>query len=331
MNDVKQLSLRNQIKKIKRSFLQFSHLSLENALCTQWLNDLAASVPTRSDTIYTPLVTLRMFMQQVLSDDASCNAAVARFVVENAIEGNGEVSANSGPYCSARSRLPLEPLKTGVKASGEVIQKAAKNWQWHGLNVVLADGTTELMPDTEENQERYPQQPNQEKGLGFPIVRIVALISLATGAVLDYALAPYQGKGTGEASLLARLWDSLRKGDFLLADRYYATYGILARALRDNVEVLMQSHGKRRVDYRKGQRLGKHDHLTTWLKPASKPVWMSESEYAELPPQITVREFRVAGRDFCTTLVGRCQSITQKKHWRNFTSNAGASKWIFGA
>lgn len=202
----------------------------------------------------------------------------------------------------ARHRLPLELLFGGVKETGARIARAAKAWTWFGFNVVLLDGTTASMPDTEDNQKRYPQQSVQEPGLGFPIVRLGALISLATGAVLDYAFAPYEGKGSGETSLLRRMWGTLQPRDLLLADRYYAAYAILALALRDDVAALMQNHARRRLDYRKGHKLGERDHLTEWSKPKMKPVWMSKEEYSELPDKITVREFRVNGIDFVTTL-----------------------------
>jgi hypothetical protein len=296
------LGLGKQIRDLKRSFLQISGLPLAAVLSAQWLQSVADSVRVRSDTIYTPLVTLRIFLQQVLSDDASCKAAVARFVLERVSEGHDEISANSGPYCAARQRLSLQWLFCGVKESGARIARAYQAGRWFGFNVVLADGTTALMPDSEDNQERYPQQSVQKPGLGFPIVRIGALISLATGAVLDYALAPYEGKGSGETSLLKRMWHTLTPGDLLLADRYYATYAILALALRDDVAALMQNHAQRRVDYRKGRKLGERDHWVEWSKPKKKPVWMSEQEYSELPDKITVREFCFNGIDFVTTL-----------------------------
>lgn len=302
MSNHKPSIIGKQIRDLKRSFLQVSGLPLKTMLSQKWLQSLAESVPTRSDTIYTPLVTLKLFLQQVLSDDASCNATVARFALERADTGEENISINSGPYCGARHRLPLDILCSGVKETGDKIARAVKSWNWRGFNVMLLDGTTSLMQDTEENQERYPQQSVQKPGLGFPIVRIGAMISLATGAVVDYALGPYEGKGTGETSLLMRMWSTLCPKDLLLADRYYATYAILAMALRDDVAVLMQCHAQRRVDYRKGQKLGKHDHLVEWKKPKIKPVWMSEEEYAEIPDIIVVREFRVNGIDFVTTL-----------------------------
>lgn len=99
MTDHKHSAVGKQIRDLKRSFLQISGLPLAAALSAQWLQSLAESVVVRSDTIYTPLVTLRLFLHQVLSDDASCKAAVARFLMERVDAGEEEISANSGPYC----------------------------------------------------------------------------------------------------------------------------------------------------------------------------------------------------------------------------------------
>src|SRR5664279_3114610 len=62
------------------------------------------------------------------------------------------------------------------------------------------------MPDTPENQADFPQLDSQKPGLGFPIARRVVLISLAVGTVIDYSLGAYQGKGSGETSLLSQLF-----------------------------------------------------------------------------------------------------------------------------
>ena len=80
------------------------------------------------------------------------------------------------------------------------------------------------MPDTPANQRRFPQSKAQGIGLGFPLVRMVAMISLATGVVRDLALGPYQGKETGETALFRTLWDGLEAGEIVLGDRYFASY-----------------------------------------------------------------------------------------------------------
>ena len=71
-------------------------------------------------------------------------------------------------------------------------------WRWHGKRVHLIDGTTLSMPDTAENQAVYPQQRTQKLGIGFPICRLVGVICLSSGALLNAAVGRFQGKGADE-------------------------------------------------------------------------------------------------------------------------------------
>jgi hypothetical protein len=202
-------------------------------------------------------------------------------------------------------------VEEGVRESGRA-HKVGIADKWYGYNVYITDGTTTILPDTEKNQEEFPQQRNQKPGLGFPIVRIGAIISLFTGAVTDYAIGPYEGKGTGEISLLNRMLGSLEKGDLLLADRYYATFVILQLLNLRGVHAVMKTHARRKIDYRKGTQLGERDHLIEWYKPEILPAWMPPEDFAALPDKLTVREFRVDGIDFVTTLVDHKQFHKQE-------------------
>jgi len=132
---------------------------------------------------------------------------------------------------------------------------------------------------------------------------MVGLLSLATGACLNYAIGPYQGKGSGESSLFSRMLDTLGTKDLLIADRYYSTYAIIALMQKKNVPVLFRLHAKKTTDFRKGQRLGKKDHLIQYKKPKRKPVWMTEQAFTNLPEELTVREFAVKGTVYITTLL----------------------------
>jgi hypothetical protein len=150
---------------------------------------------------------------------------VAGVFADRLSQGQAANSVNTGPYCKARQRLPLTQMTQAIATAGSRLhQLSAKAWRWCGLNVVLADGTTALMPDTPKNQAVFPQQSHQKPALGFPIVRMLALISLSAGTVIDYRLSPYQGKGAGESSLFSQVMKTLLAGDLLLADRYYCTF-----------------------------------------------------------------------------------------------------------
>ncbi|WP_181015342.1 transposase, partial [Alkalispirochaeta sphaeroplastigenens] len=94
-------------------------------------------------------------------------------------------------------------------------------WTWQGRPIKLIDGTTVSMPDTPENQQQFPQQTSQTPGLGFPVARLVAIMDLSSGAVLNAAMGPVKGKGTGEHALLRGMLDTFEPGDIVIADRYF--------------------------------------------------------------------------------------------------------------
>jgi hypothetical protein len=148
------------------------------------------------------------------------------------------------------------------------------------------------MPDTPANQKAYPQPKAQGIGLGFPLVRLVALISLATGVVRDLALGPYQGKETGETALFRTLWGNLEAGEVVLGDRVFGSYFGIAGLSERGVDGLFRMHQRRKFDFRRGRRLGVLDHVVSWSRPA-RPDWMDEATYAQIPEELTVRELRV--------------------------------------
>ncbi|HSQ54426.1 MAG TPA: IS4 family transposase, partial [Gemmata sp.] len=160
--------------------------------------------------LYTPLVTLCVFLSQVLDPDHSGRAAVARLIVWLAINRRKPCAPETNSYCEARQRLPLGVVVRLVRQTArELEDRAPEAWLWKGRRVALVDGTTASMPDSEENQKAFPQSKAQGIGLGFPLVRRVAIIALATGVVRDLAHGPYQGKETGETALFRTLWKGL--------------------------------------------------------------------------------------------------------------------------
>ena len=268
--------------------------------------------PTFRSRIFPPVVTLSAFISQVLSSDHSCQDAVARIVAERISEGKGACSENNSPYCRARQRLPEELPKQLMQETGTALDKQSDSqWQWKGRPVKLVDGTTVSMPDTPENQEAYPQPDSQKQGIGFPIARLVGVLSLATGALLDYAIAPYQGKETGEHALLRTILDCFSSSDIMLGDRYYCTYFLIARLQSMGVDAVFQQHASRNSDFRRGKRLGIKDHLTTWKKP-SCPDWMDEPTYLAMPQTLTVREIKSKGKVIVTTILDPKQATRKE-------------------
>jgi putative transposase len=244
--------------------------------------------------LYTTAIVLWAFMGQVLSDgkEASCQSAVAKISAYFARLGRKVPRADTGAYCRARIKLPeaaLRELSHLVAKGAQEQYDLAKKWK--NRNVYLVDGFTFQMPDTPRNQRKYPQHSAQKPGLGFPIARVVALISLATGCVVDLALGPYKGKATGESALFRSLLHQLQPGDVVVADRHYCSYAMVWALIEKGVHVCFRQHQARHTDFRKGKRLGKYDHVVAWSR-GPRPAWMTNEDYDKLPMGIVLREVR---------------------------------------
>jgi DDE family transposase len=303
MKKSSRLSRHLQIRSFKNTFFQFNDLPFKGLLPDHLIEAIHQSGDVRN-TVFTPLVTLRAFLFQVLSSTGACKEAVAHVLIERIGQDYSANSMNTGPYCKARLRLLLSHLKEAVTSSGQVLhEQASDSWLWNGYRVMLVDGTTLLMPDTDNNQKTYPQQSAQKPGLGFPIVRLVGLLSLATGGCVDYAIGPYQGKGTGETSLFSHLIQSLGKHDLLLADRYYTSYANIALLTKQGTPLVFRQQSTVKSDFRRGQHLGTKDHIISVKKPKKKTIWITDAEWEKLPDELLIREFSVKGTVYVTTLV----------------------------
>ena len=269
----------------------------------QLLARVAALVPEHRERAFPPTKTLAMFMTQALSADGSCRQALDDHAVERAIAGLPRLSTSA--YCQARARLPLPMIRTLTRQTGGLVTDGAPDWwHWQQRRVRLADGATMTLADTAENQAKYPQPKSQKDGLGFPICRMVVLLCLATGVVLDAAIGPCAGKGSDEQTLLRALLDSLLSGEILVSDAYYATYFLLCELVRRGVDGVFEQYGarKRSTDFSLGEWLGVRDHLIVLPKP-KKPDWMSREDYDQAPGTLTVREFQAGHKIMVTTFL----------------------------
>jgi len=303
MHRNKKQCLAEQVRRFRARFVQSVDTVLADVIpeqtFVQWIIEATGVYRER---IYSPLTTLALFIEQVLGADHSCQDAVARGLSARVALGQSPCSLNTGPYCKARTRLSLSLLNRLARETGHRLcaaQPAA--WRWRGREVKLIDGTTVSMPDTSANQARFPQSRGQKPGLGFPLARLVAVVSLSAGAVLEWAIDACEGKKTGETALLWRLMPRLERADVVIADGYYAGYFMIAGLIARGVDIVMPQHHLRITDFRRGQRLGVRDHVVTWARP-QRPNWMDEATYATMPETLTMREVRAGGRTLITTL-----------------------------
>lgn len=296
--------LQNGIAALRRQFGDQPTQAMRAVLPTRVLaGALEAQVKAYRERLYPPLTTLGLFIGQALSADGACQDAVARHLSERRARGASGCSLNTGPYCKARQRLPLGLVERLGAAVGEELERASPaQWKWRGRSVKLMDGTTISMPDTPANQAAYPQSGVQKPGLGFPVAMLVAVISLATGAVQRWALGPCRGKGSGEQALFRTLMGYLDRGEVLLADRYHCNYFTLALLAERGVDLVTRQHQRRITDFRRGKRLGRRDQLVQWQRP-QRPCWMDVQTYERMPECMMVRQPEVAGRVLVTTLI----------------------------
>lgn len=235
----------HQINALRKRFAQTEGLPFNDILSAESIRDIMdEEVDSYRDRIFSPLITLSAFLSQVLSSDHSCQNAVAKVIAERVARGEAPCSSNNKSYCNARMRLPEGFVKRLVCETGRLLHlQSEKDWKWKGRSVKLVDGTTVSMPDTPENQKMYPQPEGQKEGVGFPIARLVAIISLSCGTVLDIAIGPYKGKETGEHALLRQILGSISAGDIILGDRYYCSYFLIAMLQRLGADAVFQIHG----------------------------------------------------------------------------------------
>ena len=290
----------SQIQKYSQS--STPHTFFNQLTSPELLSTVEDLLPEHRERRFPPTETLSMFLAQVMNADSSCQNIVNETALTRAIYGLPSCSSNTGSYCKARQRLPLSMVSELVRITGlQMADQAPMHWNWQGRPVRLIDGTTVELPDTDENRHAYPQT---REGSGCPLSRIVGIICLASGGVLNAAIGPFAGKGSGEQALLRTLLNTFKAGDVVLGDAYFGTYFLLAELIARNVDAVFEQYGarKRTLDFSQGQQLGERDHLIRYEKP-KKPAWISQESYDAAPDTITVRELEVGHKVFVTTLL----------------------------
>ena len=247
------------------------------------------------DRLFNPVTTIWGFLSQVLSEDHSCRDTVSRIMAHRIASGLEPCSPNPASYCNARARLPVAVLRSLAKHTAQQLHDSLPDeWKWHGRSVFIVDGSHVSMPDTEANQASYPQPEVQKPGLGFPLARLMVLLSLASGACLDLAMAPYAGKGTGETTLLRQLYGSLHRGDVLVADALFDNYFLVWELRQRGIELVARVQAER-VGSQTVERKSDSE-IIVWRRPGL-PRGMSWKTYRSYPETMTMRQVSVDARD----------------------------------
>ena len=294
---IKKLARLNSIQEL---YELFGHLFAERLL-----EPSAAGINSRERT-FTAQVTFWAFVAQILSPGSSCREIVRRVEAwwRQTARGRVRLSASSSAYCQARARLDVDAL---ALVNGQLCWSLEANVlgeeRWLGGRAVkIVDGTGLSMPDTAANQALWPQPCSQQPSLGFPMMKLVGLFSLSSGALLETATGNLH---VHESLLFRQLWPKLKKGDVVLADRGFCSYAALASLQQRGIDSVMRLHQMRRADFRTGQSLGPEDRLLIWTKPAQRTEAWSVEEFAALPQTLTLRmiRLRVSAKGFRTHAV----------------------------
>lgn len=235
-------------------------------------------------------LTVECFLWQILNPQTSCREVVRHVQALCRLQGRAPIAEGDSAYVQARQRVPRELLEKALRATAQAARtRTARAEILQGRPVKGVDGSTTQMADTPKNQQRYPQPSMQHQGCGFPVVKLVVLFCLASGAIIEVLMANLHNH---ELRLFHGLWDRLKKGDILLGDRGFGEFSTLAGLPQRGVDVIARLHQKRRVDFRKAKRLGRGDGLFTWAKGCQQSSILNTQEWKALPSEITVRLIR---------------------------------------
>lgn len=284
------------LEEVRARFARGQGLPFADALTERSIRDALDEHDVQyRDRLFGPVTTIWGFLSQVLSEDHSCRDVVSRIIAHRAASDLEPCSPNTASYCKARTRLPTAVLRSLARRTAQQLQAGLpEEWKWNGRNVFIADGSHVSMPDTPANQAGYPQPVVQQPGIGFPLARIAVLLSLATGACHDLAIAPYAGKGTGETTLLRQMYGSLQPGDVVVADALFDNY-FLACELRQRGMELVARVQAERVGSRTVESRPDGD-IIVWQRP-NKPRGMTGEQYRRYPERLTVRQVSVDACD----------------------------------
>jgi hypothetical protein len=266
-----------------------------------------------------PVTTIQVFLLQILHGNTACSG----------LAHLADVSFSAAAYCAARARLPVtlfeDLLEFLTEALSSSIDQASR---WRGHRTWLVDGSSFSMPDTPALQARFGQPGAQKPGCGFPVARILGLFHAGTGLLVRVLAAPLR---THDMAMVARVHSELERGDVLVGDRGFASYGHLALLFQSGLHGLFRGHQKQIVSFRRGRkhtgqrksrkglprsrwvrRLAHWDQLVEYTKPLRKPVWMNEAAWNALPATLLVRElrYRVAQRGRRTNMITLVTTLT---------------------
>ncbi len=226
----------------------------------------------RRDRLLPPLLTVRLFMIQVLNG----NCAIA------ALRQLAGIDFAPSSYCEARTRLPLQVLQSVLQWLRDRAPAAAGGAATIGRRVLVADGSTHSMEDTPGLRAHFGLPCGVKEGVGYPVGKLMGLLDAATGMFVGLLAVPLFRH---DMRAVIGVHPMLREGDILLGDSAFCSFPHLAILLRRGVFACMRLHQRRKVDA---------PGVRRWERPAKSPAWMAAEQFARLPGFLDVRIVRHA-------------------------------------
>ena len=289
-------SLRTRAEEERRR-LSAEGLAGMSALLEGWVDPQlfapASAGPGSRRRIFDTATTFHAFLWQTLDGQASCREAVHQVqLARAAVKGGTLPESFTAAYCQARSRMDLAAGSQAAAAiARQMDRRASAEDRWLGREVKILDATGVRMDDMEEAREIFGTPTGQKPGCGFPVMKLCALFSLATGAWLAHESGRTYDHDLSCA--LPLLTNHLAAGDVLVADRAYSAWWVMALAVSLGADCVLRLHQSRRADFRRGRALANGDRLQTWPKPPRRATCpLTEKQYAALPDTLEVRTVR---------------------------------------
>ena len=264
------------------------------AQCRRFVSDPALTPPVdgkrRRRRVFFLARVFWCFVWQVLQPRTPCRAVVRQVQAFCETERR-TIDESTSAYCQARGRLPRSCLQQALADSAQAADRLTRQGVpgWH-RPIKVVDATGVRLPDTAANRRCYPYPTGQRQGCGFPVMKVLGLYSLASGAMRTIVEGPWF---RSDMRLFHALWPELLPGDIAMGDRAFGAFVSLAVLPLRGVDVVSRLHQGRRFNRRKARKLGPAEWLVTWQRPPHRPDYLSAADWAQVPEQITVRILHV--------------------------------------
>lgn len=217
------------------------------------------------DRVLSPGVTVLHMILAALWPEESFTAAwqVQWAAVASHYPELAGLSPSRGTVSKARKRLPLalwEKLFAYVSETAQAWGEAFAYWRGH--RVVLLDGTCISMPDEPALFEAFGVNTGYHGPGRYPLARVATLCLAGTMTLIAYALGRYRDS---EWTLADSILGTLRQGDLLIADRYFAAAHYYWRYRALGLEFLTRAHQRLIVSRIKRVQSYSRNDFVGWL------------------------------------------------------------------